>query len=101
MAFWGEKDSFYLPKMHFLNVDLNLVSTASQRLHISEFEFYFKVASTFMSTDTFSSTEPQQQKCNRRKLQKDNQTDKTFTFKNTLVPVSLSYLVLWLLLAEL
>ena len=80
---------------------MNLVSTAIQRPHLSEFDFYFKVASTFMSTDTFSSTEPQQKKYNRRKLQKDNKTDKTFTFKNTLVPVSLSYLVLWLLLAEL
>ena len=60
MAFWGEKDSFYLPKMHFLNIYLNLVSTASKRLQISEFEFYFKVASTFMSTDRFSSTKPQQ-----------------------------------------
>ena len=52
-------------------IDLNLVSTAIQRLHLSEFDFYFKVASTFMSTDTFSSTEPQQAKYKRRKLQKD------------------------------
>ena len=51
--------------------DLNLVSTAIQRPHLSEFDFYFKVASTFMSTDTFSSTEPQQAKYKRRKLQKD------------------------------
>ena len=51
--------------------DLNLVSTAIQRPYLSEFDFYFKVASTFMSTDTFSSTEPQQAKYKRRKLQKD------------------------------
>ena len=57
---------FYILKTTFskilslrqLHIDLNLVSTAIQRLHLSEFEFYFKVASAFMSPDTFSSTEP-------------------------------------------
>ena len=71
---------FFEELLNTFYTDLNLVSTAIQRLHLSEFEFYFKVASTFMSTDTLSSTESQQQKYNRRKLQKDNKTDKTFTF---------------------
>ena len=38
--------------------DLVLVSTAVQRLHLSEFDLYFEFASTFMSPDTFSSTGP-------------------------------------------
>ena len=69
-------------------IDLNLVSTAIQRLHLSEFELYFKFASAFMSPDTFSSTEPRQGKYKRRKLQKDNKTDKTFTFNTIPSPPS-------------
>ena len=82
------KDSYYFDEplvfaVEFYNFILIwfLVSTAVQRLHLSEFELYFKVASAFMSPDTFSSTEPRQAKYKRRKLQKDNKTDKTFTFK--------------------
>ena len=69
-------------------IDLNLVSTAIQRLHLSEFELYFKFASAFMSPDTFSSTEPRQGKYKRRKLHKDNKTDKTFTFNTIPSPPS-------------
>ena len=74
--------------MHKCHIDLNLVSTAIQRLHLSEFELYFKFASAFMSPDTFSSTEPRQGKYKRRKLQKDNKTDKTFTFNTIPSPPS-------------
>ena len=45
-------------KQVIIDIDLVLVSTAVQRLHLSEFDFYFKFASTFMSPDTFSSTGP-------------------------------------------
>ena len=41
------------------STDLFLVSSAVQRLHLSEFEFYFKFASTFNPTGSFSSTESQ------------------------------------------
>ena len=41
-----------------------------------------------MSPDTFSSTEPRQGKYKRRKLQKDNKTDKTFTFNTIPSPPS-------------
>ena len=42
-----------------MHIDLNLVSTAIQRLHLSEFEFYFIFASTFNPTGSYSSTESQ------------------------------------------
>ena len=41
------------------STDLFLVSSAVQRLHLSEFEFYFKFASTFNPTGSYSSTESQ------------------------------------------